>query len=56
MSHFVYTLVAALLLSVAMSLIGNRTPAERLYAATYLFLYCAAATLGGSWAMHWIHG
>ena len=42
--------------SAAMALIGNRSLRERLYAATYLFLCRAAATLLGRWAMYLVHG
>jgi hypothetical protein len=56
MPHLAYTLLVAVLLAAAMALIGNRSPRERLYAAIYLFLCCAFATLAGSWAMFLIHG
>jgi len=39
-----------------LALLGRRSPRERLYAATYTFLYCMAATVAGSWGMYWIHG
>jgi hypothetical protein len=54
--HLTFTLLLAVLLSAAMALLGNRPLRERLYVATYLFLYCAAATLAGSWVMYLIHG
>ena len=56
MPHLEFTLLAAVLLSVGMALLGNRSPRERLYAATYIFLCCAAATVAGSWGMYLIHG
>jgi hypothetical protein len=56
MPHLEFTLLMAVLLSVAMSLLGNRTLRERLYVATYLFLCCALATVAGSWGMYLIHG
>jgi hypothetical protein len=56
MPHLAFTLLTALLLSAAMSFLGSRPLTERLYAATYLVLCCVAATVAGSWLMHWIHG
>ena len=56
MPHLEFTLLVAVLLSVGMALLGQRTPRERLYAATYVFLCCAAATVAGSWGMYLIHG
>jgi hypothetical protein len=56
MSHLEFTLLVAVMLSAALALIGNRTPRERLYAATYFFLCCVAATVAGSWCMRIIHG
>ena len=47
MPHLEFTLLMAVLLSVAMALLGNRTLRERLYVATYLFLCCALATVAG---------
>jgi hypothetical protein len=51
-----FTLLASVLLSAAVALMGNRSLQERLYAATYLFLCFAATTVAGSWIMHLIHG
>ena len=56
MSHLMFTLLAAALLSSAMALIGSRSLRERLYAATYLMLCCGVTTLVGSWVMYLIHG
>ena len=56
MPHLAFTLLTAVLLSAGLSLVGNRPPTERLYAAIYLFLCCVATTVAGSWMMHWIHG
>jgi hypothetical protein len=56
MPHLEFTLLAALLLSVSMALLGDRNLRERLYAATYLFLCCTLATVVGSWGMYLIHG
>jgi hypothetical protein len=55
MPHPAFTLLVAVLLSVALALLGDRPLGERLYAATYLFLCCAVTTLAGSWIMHLIH-
>ena len=56
MPHWEFTLLTALLLSVGMALLGNRSPRERRYVATYVFLCCAAATVAGSWGMYLLHG
>ncbi len=56
MSHLEFTMLAAVLLSAALALIGKRSPRERLHAATYFFLCCMAATVAGSWCMRLIHG
>jgi hypothetical protein len=56
MPHLIYTLSMALVLATAMALVGRRPFRERLYAAAYVFLCCAAAVFAGSWAMYWIHG
>ena len=48
MPHLEFTLLMAVLLSVAMTLLNNRTLRERLYVATYLFLCCALATIADS--------
>jgi hypothetical protein len=54
-SHFTFTVLVSILLSVALAWMGNRTPQERAYAATYLFLCFALATVAGGWAMYLIH-
>jgi hypothetical protein len=54
--HPTFTLLMAVLLSVVMALLGKRSLRERLYAAIYLFLCFAAATVAGSWGMYLIHG
>ena len=56
MPHLEFTVLVAVLLSIVMALLGNRSPRERLYVATYVFLCCAAATVVGSWGMYLIHG
>lgn len=56
MPHLIYSLLLAVLLSAAVSLIGNRTVRERLYAGVYMLLCCGAAMLAGSWTMYLIHG
>jgi hypothetical protein len=56
MPHLTYTLLVASLLSVALSMLGNRSLRERLCAAIYLFLCFTFTTLAGSWAMFLIHG
>jgi hypothetical protein len=56
MPHLMFSLLVAVLLSLAMALIGNRSLRERLYVATYLLLCFAVTTLVGGWAMYLIHG
>jgi hypothetical protein len=56
MTHLTFTLLVAILLSVVLSLLGNRRLRERVNAAIYIFLTCAAATVAGSWTMYLLHG
>ena len=56
MPHLTFTILLAVLLSVCLALLGKRSLSERLYAATYTFLCCAAATVAASWGMYLIHG
>jgi hypothetical protein len=56
MPHLPFTLLVAVLLSLAMALMGRRSLQERMYAATYVLLSCAVTTLLGSWVMYLIHG
>ena len=56
MPHLTFTLLAAVLLSMAMAMVENRSPRERLYVAARVLFCCAVTTLGGSWLMRLIHG
>ena len=56
MSHPTFTLLAAVLLSIAMAMMEHRSPRERLYVAMRVFFCCALTAVGGSWMMHLIHG
>jgi hypothetical protein len=56
MPHLTFTLLVAVLLSVALSLLGRRSAHERVHAAIYIFLTCVSATVAGSWAMYLLHG
>jgi hypothetical protein len=56
MPHPLFTLLAAVLLSMAMAMVGELSPRERLCVAARLLSCCALTTLGGSWLMHLIHG
>jgi hypothetical protein len=56
MPHPIFTLLAAVVLSLAMAMVENRPPRERLYVAARVLLCCTMTTLGGSWLMHLIHG
>ena len=56
MSHPMFTILAAVLLSVAMAMVEDRSPRERARAAARMFLCCVMTTVGGSWLMYLIHG
>lgn len=56
MPHLAFTLLLAILLSVALALLGRRSLAERLCLATYSFLCCIGTVVAGSWVMYLIHG
>jgi uncharacterized membrane protein len=56
MSHPAFVLLAAVLLSMAMAMVEDRAPRERLYVAIRVFVCCALTTLGGGWLMCLIHG
>jgi hypothetical protein len=56
MPHPTFTLLAAVLLSMALAIVEDRAPRERLHVAIRVFLCCAMTTLGGSWLMYLIHG
>ena len=56
MPHPTFTLLAAVLLSIAMAMMEHRSPRERLYVAMRVFFCCALTAVGGSWMMHLIHG
>jgi len=55
-THLIYTLLVALLLSMVMAMLGHRPMRERLFVAAYVFLACMFTTVAGSWAMFLIHG
>jgi hypothetical protein len=56
MPHPLFTLLAALLLAVAMAMLGDRSPRQRLRAGARIFLVSIAAVVGGGWLMYLIHG
>ena len=56
MPHPIFTMLAAVVLSVAMAMVEDRSPRERLYVAARVLLCCAVTTVGGSWLMRLIHG
>ena len=56
MSHPAFTVLAAVLLSMAMAMVEHRAPRERLSVAMRVFFCCALATLGGGWLMYLMHG
>jgi len=56
MPHPLFTLLAAVLFAIAMSMLEDRTPNERLRVAGRVLLTCSAAVFGGGWLMYLIHG
>ena len=56
MPHPIFTLLAAVLLSLALAMLDDRSLRERLFVATRLLFLCAVTTLGGAWLMRLIHG
>jgi hypothetical protein len=56
MPHPIFTLLAAILLSLGLAMVEDRTPTERVYAALRAFFCCVLTTVGGSWLMRLIHG
>jgi len=55
-THLAFTVLVAVLLSVALAMLGHRSLRERFNLATYLFLSGAMIILAGSWVMYLIHG
>jgi hypothetical protein len=56
MPHPTFTLLAAVMISMAMAMVEHRAPRERLHVAIRVFFRCALTTLGGGWLMYLIHG
>ncbi len=56
MTHLAYTILFALLLAAALSLVGHRAGRERLYLAIYWFCSTMASVAAAAWIMHWVHG
>ena len=56
MPHVDFTLLLALLISVALAFAENRPARESLYRAAYLFVSTAVVAVAASWAMRLIHG
>ena len=55
-SHPIFTLIAAVLLSLALAMLDRREPRERLYSAARTFLCCVGSILAGGWLMRLVHG
>ena len=55
-SHPIFTLMAAVLLSLALAMMDGRGPRECLYVAARSFVCCVGSIVGGGWLMHLIHG
>ena len=56
MSHPAFTVLAAVLLSMALAMVEHRSTRERLSVAMRVFSCCALTTLCGGWFMSLIHG
>lgn len=56
MPHLWLTALLAVLLTVAMAGLGQRSVRARLYVAIYLFFCFVVTTVTGSWIMYLIHG
>jgi hypothetical protein len=56
MSHPLFTILTAVLLSAAMAMVEDRTPRERIAVGLRFFAWCAVAVAGGGWFMRLIHG
>jgi hypothetical protein len=56
MSHSMFTLFSATLVSAVTAAMDNRTLRQRGWVAARTFVYCVGAVAGGSWLMHAIHG
>jgi hypothetical protein len=56
MSHPIFTLLAAILLSLALAVLDSRTPRERVYVAGRTFLCCIGSVVAAGWTMYLIHG
>ena len=55
-SHPIFTLIAAVLLSLALAMVDRRDARERVYVAARTFLCCVGSIVAGGWLMHLIHG
>jgi hypothetical protein len=56
MTHPVFTLISALLVSTAMAAAEDRTVRVRLAVGVRMFVCCLLSVAGGSWVMRLIHG
>jgi len=56
MPHPIFTLLTAFLLSIALAIVEDRSPRERLYVAVRVFACCVMSLVGGGWVMRLIHG
>jgi hypothetical protein len=56
MPHPFFTLLAALLVALAMAAKGDLSARERFYAALRVFCCCVVTVLAGSWVMRLVHG
>ena len=56
MPHPIFTLLAAVLLSMALAIVEDRSLRERLRVAGRVLFCCVMITLGRGWLMRLIHG
>ena len=55
-AHPLFTIAAAVVMCLAIALLGPRKPRQRLAYSTYLLASSLACVIGGSWLMYFIHG
>jgi len=55
MSHFVYTLFLAVVLSACLAFYDRKSRRDRIYRGAYVFSGFLVAIFGGGWLMHFLN-
>ena len=55
MTHLTYTVLFAILISVALAVTGQRSPRLRAWHAAWVFSGCICSVVAGAWIMFLIH-